>query len=154
MCNVITDLAKLDPDLPLEALGVIGEDPEGDFILEELGRFEQIDLSLLKRRGKTSFTAVMSDNTTKKRTFFQYRGANAYFDETCVDWERLKGGLLHVGYILLLDALDQKDAEYGTKMARFLAGAKRHGIKTSIDVVSETGDRFRTLAPPALKYTD
>ena len=152
--NVLTDLAKLDPDLPLEALGVIGEDPEGDFILEELGRFEQIDLSLLKRRGKTSFTAVMSDNTTKKRTFFQYRGANAYFDETCVDWERLKGGLLHVGYILLLDALDQKDAEYGTKMARFLAGAKRHGIKTSIDVVSETGDRFRTLAPPALKYTD
>ena len=154
VCNVITDLAKLDPTLPLEAMGVIGEDPEGEFILEQLGAHKNIDLSLLKRRGKTSFTAVMSDNTTKKRTFFQYRGANALFDEACVDWERMKGQLLHVGYILLLDTLDQEDAEYGTRMARLLAQAKSRGIKTSIDVVTETGDRFRTLVPPALKYTD
>ena len=154
VCNVITDLAKLDPTLPLEAMGVIGEDPEGEFILEQLGAHKNIDLSLLKRRGKTSFTAVMSDNTTKKRTFFQYRGANALFDEACVDWERMKGQLLHVGYIILLDTLDQEDAEYGTRMARLLAQAKSRGIKTSIDVVTETGDRFRTLVPPALKYTD
>lgn len=154
VCNVITDLAKLDPTLPLEAMGVIGEDPEGEFILEQLGAHKNIDLSLLKRQGKTSFTAVMSDNTTKKRTFFQYRGANALFDEACVDWERMKGQLLHVGYILLLDALDQEDAEYGTRMARLLAQAKSRGLKTSIDVVTETGDRFRTLVPPALKYTD
>ncbi len=154
VCNVITDLAKLDPTLPLEAMGVIGEDPEGEFILEQLGAHKNIDLSLLKRRGKTSFTAVMSDNTTKKRTFFQSRGAKALFDEACVDWERMKGQLLHVGYILLLDTLDQEDAEYGTRMARLLAQAKSRGIKTSIDVVTETGDRFRTLVPPALKYTD
>ena len=150
VCNVISDLAKLDPTLPLEAMGVIGEDPEGEFILEQLGAHKNIDLSLLKRRGKTSFTVVMSDNTTKKRTFFQYRGANALFDEACVDWERMKGQLLHVGYILLLDTLDQEDA----RMARLLAQAKSRGIKTSIDVVTETGDRFRTLVPPALKYTD
>ena len=154
VCNVITDLAKLDPELPLETLGVIGEDPDGEFILEQLGVHKNVDISLLKRKGKTSFTAVMSDNNTKKRTFFQYRGANALFDESCVDWERMRCELLHVGYILLLDALDQKDAEYGTKMARLLAEAKRHGIKTSIDVVSESGDRFKTLVPPALKYTD
>ena len=76
------------------------------------------------------------------------------FDESCIDWDRMKGELLHVGYILLLDALDRKDAEYGTKMARLLAEAKRRGIKTSVDVVSEAGERFRTLVPPALKYTD
>ena len=154
VCNVISDLAKLDPTLPLEAMGVIGEDPEGEFILEQLGAHKNIEFSLLKRRGKTSFTAVMSDNTKKTRTFFQYRGANALFDEACVDWERMKGQLLHVGYILLLDTLDQEDAEYGTRMARLLAQAKSRGIKTSIDVVTETGDRFRTLVPPALKYTD
>ena len=40
VCNVITDLAKLDETLPLSALGVIGEDAEGEFILEQLGRHE------------------------------------------------------------------------------------------------------------------
>lgn len=154
VCNVVTDLAKMDPSLPLEALGVIGEDPEGKFILEQLSRNKNIDLSLLQRKGRTSFTAVMSDMETKARTFFQYRGANALFDESCVDWERINAELLHIGYILLLDALDQEDGEYGTKMARLLASAQKQGIKTSIDVVTETGDRFRTLVPPALKYTD
>lgn len=154
VCNVVTDLARMDKSLPLSALGVIGQDAEGDFILEQLGKYRNVDLSLLGRKGATSFTAVMSDNRTKARTFFQYRGANALFDESFIDWEKIDAELLHVGYILLLDALDQEDAEYGTKMARLLAEARRRGMKTSIDVVTETGDRFRTLVPPALRYTD
>ena len=154
VCNVITDLAKLDETLPLSALGVIGDDAEGEFILEQLGRHENIDLSLLGRKGTTSFTAVMSDNRTKARTFFQYRGANALFDESFIDWDSIDAEILHVGYILLLDALDQADGEYGTKMARLLAEAQSRGIRTSIDVVTESGDRFRTLVPPALRYTD
>lgn len=154
VCNDIVDLAKLDPELPLEALGVIGKDAEGDFILEELGKHKNIDLSKLKFEGKTSFTAVMSNNETKARTFFQYRGANSLFDESCIDWDQLNSEILHIGYILLLDALDAEDPVYGTKMAKLLAEAQRRGIKTSIDVVSESGNRFKRIVSPALKYTD
>ena len=154
VCNDIVDLAKLDPELPLEALGVIGKDSEGDFILEELGKYKNIDLSKLKYEGKTSFTAVMSNNESKARTFFQYRGANALFDESCIDWDKLNSEIFHIGYILLLDALDAEDPEYGTKMAKLLAEAQRRGLKTSIDVVSESGNRFKKIVSPALKYTD
>lgn len=154
VCNDIVDLAKMDPGIPLTALGVIGNDEEGEFILEQLGRHKNIDLSKLKHKGRTSFTAVMSNNRSKARSFFQYRGANALFDESCIDWDSLNCDILHVGYILLLDALDAEDDEYGTKMARLLANAKRRGIRTSIDVVTETGNRFKKLVPPALKYTD
>ncbi len=154
VCNDIVDLAKLDPELPLEALGVIGKDSEGDFILEELGKYKNIDLSKLKFEGKTSFTAVMSNNESKARTFFQYRGANALFDESCIDWDKLNSEIFHIGYILLLDALDAEDPEYGTKMAKLLAEAQKRGLKTSIDVVSESGNRFKKIVSPALKYTD
>ena len=154
VCNVIMDLAKMDPDLPLSALGVIGNDAEGDLILDELGGMKNIDLSGLKRDGTTSFTAVMSNNASKARTFFQYRGANSRFDENCIDWDTLDADIIHAGYILLLDALDETDEEYGTRMAGLLARAQQKGIRTSIDVVSESGDRFRTLVPPAMKYTD
>ena len=37
VCNVIVDLAKLDPSLPLYAMGKTGTDAEGDLILERLG---------------------------------------------------------------------------------------------------------------------
>lgn len=154
LCNVIVDLAKLDPDLPLKAIGVIGSDSEGDFISAQLGAHPNIDMSGVVRQGSTSFTAVMSNNETKQRTFFQYRGANALFCEDHIDWDAIPSKLLHIGYILLLDALDQPDDEYGTKMARLLAHAQAHGIKTSIDVVSEASDRFVRLVTPALRYTD
>ena len=62
--------------------------------------------------------------------------------------------IFHIGYILLLPHLDEPDAEFGTKMARLLHRAQKQGLKTSVDVVSETGDRFARLVTPALKYSD
>jgi len=154
VCNVIGDLALMDPSLPLMALGRVGTDPEGDYILENLGSYANVDLSMVRREGKTSFTAVMADTVSKERTFFHYRGANAKFCEEDIDWNKIDAGFLHAGYILLLDTLDSEDAVYGTKMARFLCHAQERGIKTSLDVVSEAGDRFKRLVPPSLKYAD
>jgi len=96
----------------------------------------------------------MADTIGKQRTFYHYRGANARFCESDIDWDNLNADMLHIGYILLLDALDEPDEQYGTKMARLLHNAQQRGILTSIDVVSETGDRFGRIVPPALKYTD
>ncbi len=154
VCNTITDLARLDPQMHLVASGFAGHDAEGDFVMAEMGKYPNIDLSMVKRDGRTSFTAVMSNNQTKERTFFQHAGANAYYGEDDIDWEKLDVNIFHIGYILLLPHLDQPDAEYGTKMARLLHRAQKAGMKTSIDVVSESGDRFCKLVPPALKYTD
>jgi sugar/nucleoside kinase (ribokinase family) len=154
LCNVIVDLAKLDPDLPLTALGRVGTDAEGDYVLEKLHAHENIDPSRVHREGLTSFTAVMADTIGKQRTFYHYRGANARFCEADIDWDNLHADILHIGYILLLDALDEPDERYGTKMAKLLHTAQQRGILTSIDVVSEAGDRFGRIVPPALKYTD
>ncbi len=154
VCNTITDLARLDPSLPLVASGFAGHDAEGDFIMEELGKYSNIDLSMVKRTGRTSFTAVMSNNQTKERTFFQHAGANTYYGEDDIDWDKLDVDIFHIGYILLLPNLDSEDSQYGTKMARLLDRAQKKGMKTSIDVVSETGDRFARLVTPALKYSD
>ena len=154
LCNDIIDLAVLDPALPLTALGRVGDDAEGDFVLDKLRAWPNIDLGQIRRGGTTSYTLVMADEITKHRSFFQCRGANADFCEADIDWDALDVDLLHVGYILLLDALDAPDEIYGTKMARLLHTAQRRGIKTSIDVVSEAGERFRHIVVPALKYTD
>ncbi|HZK28703.1 MAG TPA: carbohydrate kinase family protein, partial [Clostridia bacterium] len=140
--------------LRLKALGRIGSDALGDFILDNLMRFPNINLDGVIKEGMTSFTAVMADEKTKTRTFYQYRGANAHFNQTDIDWQELDVSFLHIGYILLLDALDEPDDVYGTKMAGLLHQAQTHGIKTSIDVVTEAGDRFTRIVPPALKYTD
>lgn len=154
VCNTISDLARLDPEMHLIASGFAGHDAEGDFMLEEMSKYPNIDLSMVRRDGRTSFTAVMSNNQTKERTFFQHAGANAYYGEEHIDWDKLDVDIFHIGYILLLPHLDEADDEYGTKMARLLHRAQKQGLKTSIDVVSESGDRFARLVTPALKYAD
>lgn len=154
VCNTITDLARLAPKMRLTASGIVGEDSEGDFVMEELGRYPNIDCSPVRREGRTSFTAVMNDLTSHERTFFQFAGANAVYGEEHIDWNRLDADIFHIGYILLLPHLDEPDETYGTKMARLLHAAQQHGFKTSIDVVTEAGERFAHLVPPALRYAD
>ena len=154
LCNVITNLARLDPSLPLTALGRLGTDAEGDFIVSLLKKYDSIDISHVKREGTTSLTYVMADEITKQRSFYYYPGANARFSENDINWDTVTADFLHIGYILVLDTLDMADDEFGTRMARLLFQARERGIKTSVDVVSENSDRFKLLVPPALKYTD
>jgi len=154
VCNVLIDLAKLDPVLSLQALGAVGNDPEGDLILGSLNQYPGIDTSSLMRFGRTAFTNVMNDVLTNQRTFFVYRGASSLFCEDHFDWDAVHSKILHIGYILLMDTLDSYDDVYGTKMARLLAHAQKRGIRTSIDIVTEIGDRYTSVVPPALKYTD
>ena len=153
-CNTTISLARLDPKMPISVMGRIGADAEGDFILEQLGKYANVDTSKILRKDKTPFTLALNDIISKERTFFTYLGASGHFSEDDIDWDALDCDILHIGYILLLNALDQEDSEYGTKMARLLHSAQQRGIRTSIDVVSEAGDRFRRIVPPALKYTD
>ncbi len=154
VCNTIIDLAKLDPKMHLVASGFAGHDTEGDLVMETMQRYPNIDLSAVRRDGRTSFTVVMSNNENKARTFFQHAGANAHFGEDDIPWDTLNVNIFHIGYILLLPLLDEEDSEYGTKMARLLHRAQEKGMKTSIDVVSESGDRFKRLVKPAMRYCD
>lgn len=154
VCNVGIDLKKLMPETEIGALGLIGNDESGKYALDTMAE-AGLDVSLVhKGESATSFTYVMNDKITRERTFFHHRGANAKFSEDSFNWDDIDCDLLHVAYILLLDELDKEDPEYGTKMARLLAHAKERGIKTSIDVVSEAGERFNKIVPPSLKYAD
>lgn len=154
LCNDIIDLAKLDSQMPLVAMGRVGDDETGEFAMSKLRPYKNIDLSHIKKGGTTSFTLVMDDQISKQRTFYTYRGANADFGEADIPWDELEADILHIGYILLMDGLDAPDEQYGTVMARILHQAQKRGIKTSIDVISEASDRFQRLVRPALRYTD
>jgi len=153
--NTIIDIARIDPEIFLTAIGKVGNDEYGRYLLSQLKKYG-IDVSNVKvdNNMNTASTSVMTEQKTGERTFFYSGGANKYFGVDDVDIESLDCKILHAGYVLLLDALDEEDEEYGTKMARLLHKASEAGIKTSIDVVSEDGERFREKVIPALKQCD
>src|SRR5215831_3585535 len=153
--NVLVDLAKLGTPFPLAAAGLVGKDPLGNRILEDC-RAREIDTRWLRSspNAPTSYTDVMTEMGNGRRTFFHNRGANALWDGSDIDFSKAKARIFHLGYLLLLDALDEPDKRYGTKAARLLAQAQEAGLKTSVDVVSEDGNRFARIVTPALRHTD
>src|SRR5258705_5238378 len=136
--NVLLDLAKLGADFPLSGAGLVGKDTLGDLILDDC-RKNKIDTRFLAKSSEanTSYTDVMTEEGNGRRTFFHYRGANAFWKGEDLDFKRTKAAIFHLGYLLLLDSLDQPDTKFGTKGARMLANAQEAGLKTSVDVVSE-----------------
>lgn len=152
--NVAIDIAKIDGSIPLYAVGRIGNDGNGGYILNEL-KNNNIDITnIIKDESATSYSDVMTLKDTGARTFFHYRGANAKFEVNDINLDKLNCDILHLGYALLLDKFDVFNEKYGTEMARALCLAKEKGIKTSIDVVSEASERFSALVTPCLKYCD
>lgn len=153
--NTIIDIARIDPDVYLSAIGKVGNDENGRYIISQLKKYG-IDTTAMKIDNSvpTASTNVMSERVSGARTFFYSGGSNKTFDICDVDIDSLDCKIFHAGYILLLDELDKEDPEYGTKMARLLAMVQAKGIKTSVDAVSEEGDRFKAKIVPALKYCD
>jgi len=152
--NCLLDLAKMDASLPLTAVGLVGRDDYGGHVLNALSD-AGIDTRHVGRHPAlpTSFTDVMNLRGGE-RTFFQYRGANSAFGPEHIPLDEISAGILHFGYVLLLDTLDMPDEDYGTVLARVLAEARARGFKTSIDVVSEEGNRFARCVVPALRHAD
>ena len=144
--NVAIDLKRICPDLTVKAVGKVGDDENGKYVTEVFGANGVECSGVTLGTDATSFTEVMSI-TGGQRTFFTYAGASAKFGADDVDFDALGVEMLHLGYFLLLNKIDNGD---GLKL---LKNAKACGVKTSIDLVSENSDRY-SLVLPCLPYVD
>ena len=145
--NVACDLKKIRPSLDVYAVGKIGDDADGRYITDYLSD-AGVDTSKIKvdTSDNTSMTQVMSV-VGGQRTFFTYPGTSSDFGYSDIDFEKLDAKILHLGYFLLLDRVDNGDG------LRILKEATKRGIETSIDLVSENSDRY-SIVLPCLPYTD
>lgn len=151
--NVLATLAVLDPALPLYAGGMIGTDANGDRIVAEIDRLG-INRRFLYRSEhlSTSYTDVMTEKATGRRTFFHCRGANAALAPEHFSDIDVPARIFHLGYLLLLDTLDQPDPVYGVVAAGVLKGLSEKGYRISVDCVSEESDRYQSVVIPCLPY--
>ena len=153
--NVLLTLAKMRTGLPLQAVGLIGQDSDGDYIMAMLEQYH-VNRQHVQRTtfAPTSMSQVMTD-PSGQRTFFHSPGANRLLDLPEFDQLDITMKIFHLGYLLLRDSLDMPDDVYGTRSARLLAQMRDTGFETSLDLVSRKGDpRYQPLVLPALRHLD
>jgi len=154
--NVTVNLARIDPDIFLTALGKVRNDECGRVILTQMRKYG-IDTSQVKIENNypsTGTSYIMSERGDGESTVFYYGGANRNFTDKDIDTESLDCKILHMGSMMLLEGLDAHDDHYGTKMARLLDKVSKRGIKTSIDAGGSENELFAQKVLTVLPYCD
>lgn len=153
--SVLKALYKMGVDFPLAGVGIVGDDENGAGILKDC-RHMEIDTKQIKilQGVATSYTDVMTVETTGKRTFFHCRGTNSHLDVSDFDFRDSTAKIFHLGYLLLLDKLDALDEAGNSGASKVLKMASEQGMITAVDIVSEQSERYKTVVPSALPHID
>jgi sugar/nucleoside kinase (ribokinase family) len=153
--NVLKDLSKLGASFPLVAIGNVGNDADGESILEEC---RDLGIDTRQLRGvkglPTSTTDVMSVVGTGRRTFFHDRGANAVLGPGDIDLAGSRSRIFYLGYLLLLDTLDAPGRDGAPAARAVLRHARATGHRTAVDCVSAEKARFKEVVVPVLPEVD
>ena len=153
--NLLLDLAMMGAPFPLEGIGLVGDDADGRSIRQDCAD-HGIDAAQLRvtEKAATSYTDVMTVQSTGRRTFFHLRGANSLLAEEHFDLAASRARIFCIGYLLLLDTLDIISPDGTTGASRLLERASALGFKTFVDAVSEDSDRFAAVVRPTLPHVD
>jgi len=140
-CALNTSSALVRLGLSAAAIGKVGSDPFGDFLLGLLGN-RGVDANGVHQDPTlpTSATVVLVDSAGE-RTFLHVAGANAALRADEVGEAAFRGRALHLAGALVLDALD------GEPAASLLAEARRRGLHTSLDTVYDPSGRWSRVLP-------
>lgn len=147
-CALNTSSALVRLGLRAAAVGKVGADPFGDFIvslLDERGIGRNGVLRDVEAPTSATVVLVSADG---ERTFLHVPGADAALRADELDPEVLYAGrCLHVAGALVLEALD------GEPLAAILAQARRRGLVTSLDTVWDASGRWSRVEP-CLEHLD
>jgi sugar/nucleoside kinase (ribokinase family) len=134
--------------LRARAVGGVGHDDMGDWVLMKLARFG-IDTSLMARcEGFSTSSSIVTTRPDGARPALHKRGATDgfYIDDTQID-SLLDTKILHVGGVGLMNRMDAGRTE------EIMAEAKRRGVITTLDVFASTPDDLPKVAR-LLPHTD
>jgi len=153
--NLGVDMRKLDPEIPVFAIGLIGADADGDYLFQQAAQ-HGINVDQLQRTtaAETSYTDVMSVVATGKRTFFHHAGTNDLLTPEHFDFSSSTAKILHLGLLGLHRRLDSAWKSEANGWVSVLKKARAAGLSTNVELVSIEPSQIRTLCEPCLPYLD
>lgn len=128
--------------LKVQAVGGVGEDLMGDWVLRRLGDFG-VDATHMQRvPGMMTSSSIVATRPDGARSVLHKRGATAGFfvDDDALD-AVIDTKIFHIGGVGLMDAMDQGRA------AEVMAAAKAGGATTTLDVFASTSDDLEKIKP-------
>lgn len=153
--NMAIDLARLDPEFPVWAKGVVGNDDAGRLLIAACAEhgIDHSAMHVLDAVG-TSHTDVMTVLATGKRTFFHHQGANALLSPEHFDFADTPARILHLGAPGIHARMDEPYESDANGWVTVLRRARAAGLRTNLEMISGSPDEIRRLVLPCLPHLD
>jgi len=141
------DMAKLG--LHVVAMGAIGTDILGDFLISEMTKYNIDTSCIVRKKGVQTSATILPIRSNGERPALHVVGANGEFSIDDVNFDLIsKARLLHVGGTSLLPKLD------GEPTKEILKFAKEHDVITTFDLVAIRKPELLDIIEPCLPYID
>ncbi len=132
----------------VQAVGGVGEDDMGDWVLQKLRSFGVDTLNMARCAGVSTSSSIVTTRPGGARPALHKKGATGAFYVTDDALERVVDAkILHVGGVGLMDKMDRG------RTVEVMRAAKAKGCVTTLDVFASTPDDL-PLVEPLLPYTD
>ena len=151
--NIAFNLRQLDPELPVEMIGCIGQDSDGQYILDQTAQYG-IDNSRMQISPSRSsgYADALTLNSNGKRTFLFHSGANDDLDVASIDLSQSRARILHLGALGLHKLADSPTAGEPNQWVELLKKARSLGFECNMEMVYLDPMRTRELVTPCLPH--
>lgn len=153
--NLAIDMKKLDPDMPVETIAIVGDDDDGRFLQGEADRYgidrRQMTVS---RAAPTHYTECFGSKRTGRRTHMTFNGVGAHLSPDHFDFSATRARILHLGLPGVHRTMDSAWKDEANGWVAVLKKARAAGLMTNIELVSIDPPRIAELARPCLPHLD
>lgn len=154
-CNLAIDLKRLDPAIPVETIGVIGDDEDGRILLAEADAFGIKRSRLHVVEGlRTNYTDAYTSNRTGRRTHIYLQGASAELNPDHFDFSLTRARFLHLGLPGIHRQMDRAWAGDENGWVTVLRAARAAGLETNLELCSIAPDKIFRIVRPCLPHLD
>jgi sugar/nucleoside kinase (ribokinase family) len=154
-CNLGVNIKRLDPELPVATIGLLGDDSDGNLLLQQ-AKFEGLDcqnLTIVSGQ-RTTFTDAFTAQNSSRRTHLFHSGISDKLNPNHFDFSDVESRILHLGLPGLHAQMDVPWAGEQNGWAAVLKKAQTAGLRTNLELCSLSPKRLNSLVTPCLKYLD
>ncbi len=153
--NLAIDIKRLDPEVFVETMGVVGEDDDGRFLIAQAEAYGIEHRQLVTTdREPTQFTDAFASQETGRRIHIFYPGTAAVLTPDHFDFAPTRGRIFHLGMPGIHRIMDSPWADAPSGWVAVLREAKRHGLQTNLELPSLDPAVLARVTRPCLPCLD
>jgi sugar/nucleoside kinase (ribokinase family) len=154
-CNMALDLRRLDADMPVETIGLVGDDENGRFLVEQCKRAGVGHRQMrVVPQAPTFSVDAFSVAGSGRRTHFFHPGVAKLLRPDDFDFKGSNARYLHLGLPGAHERMDAPCGEDANGWVAVLKAARAAGLKTNLELMTIAREKLIALARPCLPHLD